>query len=128
MKPIKLFRGKKVFIDIWATWCSPCKAEFAYKAKLLEVLKLKGYEILYISIDDEARDQQWKDLIKYYNLEGHHIRTNKTFSDDLRALFNQNKTIVIPWYIIINENGDIVKLHAHRPSEIGELEKELDGN
>jgi len=119
------FKGKKIYIDVWATWCGPCKKEFEHKAKLLEMLKSNGYEILYISIDDTKREQQWKDMIKFYNLEGNHIRANEKLSADLYTLYNKSGKISIPWYIIIGKNGDVIKLYAHRPSELNELEKEL---
>jgi thiol-disulfide isomerase/thioredoxin len=73
---IAALQGKKIFIDVWATWCGPCKAEFGHKENLKQILKQKDIQILYISIDDDARDQQWKDMIKYYNLDGYHLRAN----------------------------------------------------
>jgi len=124
------FKGKKLFIDVWATWCGPCKDEFKYKAKLYKLLKSKGYEILYISIDRDQQDKKWKEMVKFYDLEGFHVRSNVEFNDDLHSLFNngKGKTIAIPWYIVTGNNGEIIKLHAHRPSELNELEKELAEN
>ena len=126
---IKSFKGKALYIDVWATWCGPCKEEFEHKAKLLELLESKGYEILYISIDDDKRNKQWQEMIKFYNLEGSHIRANEKLSKDLHSIYdNKEGAILIPWYMIIDKNGDILKLHAHRPSELVELEKELNEN
>lgn len=122
---VQSFKGKKVYIDVWATWCGPCKDQFKYVDRLEEFLRSKNIEILYISIDDTQRDKQWKEMIKFYNLEGKHIRTNKSLDTDLRRIFNQNTIITIPWYILIDENGNIIKEHASRPSEIDELKKEL---
>ena len=122
---VQSFKGKKVYIDVWATWCGPCKDQFKYVDRLEEFLRSKNIEILYISIDDAQRDKQWKEMIKFYNLKGKHIRTNKSLDTDLRRIFNQNSIITIPWYILIDENGNIIKGHASRPSEINELKKEL---
>jgi thiol-disulfide isomerase/thioredoxin len=116
---IKSFKREKVYVDVWATWCGSCKAEFKNRDKLTSLLKSKGIEIMYISIDNDWRDQQWKDMIKYYNLEGYHIRTNKQMYADLIRIFNQNGSISIPWHILIDENGNIVK----DPSELEALEK-----
>ncbi len=122
---IASFQGKKIFIDIWATWCGPCKAEFAYKENLKQILKQKNIEILYVSIDDEARSQAWKDMIKFYKLDGYHLRANKELTADLRKLFDKNGTIAIPWYLLVNEKGEIVKKHAANPSNPQKLEKEI---
>jgi thiol-disulfide isomerase/thioredoxin len=122
------FKGQKVFIDVWATWCSPCKDEFKYKDKLNALLKKKNIQIVYISIDKEEQDKQWKDMANFYNLEGYHIRANEKFETDLRRVYNNNGSVSTPWYILINENGEIIKEHATRPSEIDKLENEINNN
>lgn len=125
---VETLKGKKVYVDVWATWCYPCKKEFEYKSELKKLLKSNDIEILYISIDRDEDDSQWKDMIKYYNLEGNHIRASEELVADLKRIFNQSGRISIPWYILIDNNGEIIKEHAPRPSQIKELETELNEN
>ncbi len=50
------FKGKPVFLNIWATWCGPCVQEMPSIARLAEEprLKGKGIEFVCVSIDDSA--------------------------------------------------------------------------
>ena len=45
------FKGKVVFVNIWATWCPPCREEMPSMEKLYRELKGDGFEILAVSID-----------------------------------------------------------------------------
>jgi len=45
------FKGKVVFVNIWATWCPPCREEMPSMEKLYQELKGKDFEILAVSID-----------------------------------------------------------------------------
>jgi len=125
---VEFAKGKKVYIDVWATWCHSCREEFVYRKELSKLLEAKGITMLYISVDRDEKDKQWKDLAKFYNLEGYHIRVNKNLYADLSRIYNWHGSISIPWYIIIDENGNILKEHAKSPAEIKELEKELSSN
>jgi thiol-disulfide isomerase/thioredoxin len=115
---IKTLKGKAIYVDVWASWCGPCKAEFAHNAELKKVLDEKDISILYISIDDDTRNAQWLNDIKYYNLAGTHIRVNKLFDSDLRRLFDKNGGLAIPWYILIDKDGNILDLDAGSPSQL----------
>jgi thiol-disulfide isomerase/thioredoxin len=114
---LSCFKNKKVYVDMWATWCAPCRMEFAKAEKLRKILSSKNIEILYISIDEDRHEKNWKDLIKYYNLEGYHIRANSALCEDLKKIQNPEKSLYVPWHIMFDEKGNKITI----PSEIAEL-------
>lgn len=109
----ELAKGKFTYIDVWATWCGPCKREIPFMAKLAE--KLKGSDkVLLISISVDENVEAWKKMIDadkpdwpQYNIHG---ETNRQFSEDWGITG-------IPRFIMINPDGTIFAADATRPSD-----------
>ena len=117
---IKSLLGKKIYLSVWATYCGPCKEEFAHNEALKKILTENGIQQLYISAErDDVNHQQWEDMIKSYNLTGTHIRANAELSKNLGILYALlQDRLALPWYILIDEQGNIIKKHAKRPSRV----------
>ena len=115
------FSGEKVYVDVWATWCGPCKEEFAFKDSLHQLLEEKGFKMLYLSVDEDRNEEKWREMVAFYGLGGEHIRAGENLTKDLYKLYGNNGSMAIPWNLIIDEQGQIVQLHAPRPSETEKL-------
>lgn len=114
-------KGKYVYIDLWATWCAPCRAEIPYLQKLEEKFEGKNIEFVSISIDKLKDNEKWKKFVTDKHLGGTQLFADK----DWESEFVMNYGVTgIPRFILIDPNGNILKSDAPRPSDI-ELEKEL---
>ena len=88
-------------------------------------LKKHDIQLLYLSFDQERSMKKWPEMIKFYDLEGDHIRNNDQLYNNLIVEYQNNGSIAIPWYMIVNKKGKIVERHAKRPSDKEELYKQL---
>ena len=119
--------NKAVFIDIWASWCSPCVKAFTYNNKLDSFLLQNNIERLYISLDNVKADNSWKRLITKYFLGGYHIRANENLVSDLRSLLNikTDDPILIPRYLLINKHHEVVLNDAASPISFNILSTQI---
>lgn len=113
-------KGKLLYIDVWATWCGPCKIEIPNMVKLSEHYKDDAnVQLISISIDQDA--DRWKQVMstteKKDNWSQYHV------TGALESDFCKRYNIVgIPRFIIIDRDGKVVSLDAPRPGEPGAIE------
>ena len=104
-------RGKVVLIDVWATWCGPCKAEIPYLKKLEEEMKGTNLQIVSISVDEAKDKAKWAKMIKDENLGGLQL-----FASGWGDLAQYYKIKGIPRFMIFDKEGKIVTTDSPRPS------------
>ncbi len=117
-KDIKLsdFKGKYLFIDFWATWCGPCKAQFPYLKILEDDLHDKNIEFIAFSLNKQRDKEEWKKFVIDNKLKGYHIISDNEFKDSMVKFYNVNS---IPRFILIDPNGKIISADCRPPSDIG---------
>lgn len=114
------FKGKYVYIDVWATWCGPCIQQIPYLQNLEKEYHTKNIAFVSISTDEsrrnggswEAAEKKWRDFVKNRNMSGIQLWSGQDYS------FQQAYQITgIPRFILIDTEGKIVDANAPRPSD-----------
>ncbi len=105
------FKGKVVLVDVWATWCGPCKGEIPHLKKLEK--EMHGQDVLFLSVSvDEQKDhQKWKDFIASEELGG--VQLFASGWSDIAKYYNIKG---IPRFMVFDKKGNIVSTDAPRPS------------
>lgn len=110
---IKEHQGKIIYLDIWATWCSPCRKEMPFSKELEKSLNSDKVDFAYLCID--SKEDKWKALISEIGIEGSNYLATDEQSRFIYQLFEMDG---VPQYILIDTHGNIVdKGFQLRPSE-----------
>lgn len=116
------FKGKYVYIDMWATWCGPCRQEIPFLQKVEEKFHGKKIEFVSISIDQAKDHEKWKKMVTDKTLGGVQLFADKDWSSSFAQAFGVNS---IPRFILIGPDGKVIDANAKRPSD-PELTAQLD--
>lgn len=114
--------GKYIFIDVWATWCGPCKREIPALRELEHQFKDKN--ITFVSISCDQNKAAWENMVKSEKLGGIqlHIGEDRMFMDEYMIR-------TIPRFILLDKEGKIITADMTRPSnpETVKTLEELEG-
>ena len=99
---IKKYKGKVVYVDFWATWCGPCRANIEQVAPLKEELKDQDIAFVYIT-DGSSPLETYKSMAP--GIKGEHFRVN---SDQWNYLLSKFKISGIPHHVLVNKKGEII--------------------
>lgn len=111
------YKDKYVFVDIWASYCAPCKKEFTYAKDLIEFLNKNKIELLYVSVDNPSQIKKWEKDIYEYDLKGTHYFASNSILPNLKSLLGEEKDVYIPRYLFFNGDGKLILKNAKKPSE-----------
>lgn len=107
-------KGNYVYIDVWATWCAPCKEEIPYLKELYSEYKDKNLKIVSLSIDKPEHKEKWKNMVENEGLTGIQIMVDNESNSDFIRDYNITG---IPRFILVDPQGNIVDNNAPRPSD-----------
>jgi thiol-disulfide isomerase/thioredoxin len=107
------FKGKVVYVDVWATWCGPCKAEIPYLAKLEEEFKNNDNIVfMSVSVDKGSDVEKWRKMVNEKQMKGVQLFAGDKSSN----LMEPYKIHGIPRFILVGKDGNLISADAPRPS------------
>jgi thiol-disulfide isomerase/thioredoxin len=96
------YKGKIIYVDFWATWCSPCRSGIEQIKPLKE--ELVGKDIVFVYITNPTSPQTtWNNMIP--DIKGEHYRVAQDEWNHLTAKFNISG---IPHYVLVGKNGEVI--------------------
>ncbi|MEJ7758475.1 MAG: TlpA disulfide reductase family protein [Gemmatimonadaceae bacterium] len=102
-KSLEDYRGQVVMLNVWATWCGPCRIEMPSMELLHKAYGDKGLRIVAVSIDDPGTEQLVRDFVEQYGL------TFEILHDPAKAISRQYQTTGYPETVILGRDGIIRK-------------------
>ncbi len=102
--PIGAYRGRVVWLDVWATWCRPCEASIPFYAELQAEYRSDGFSVVSVSVDENELDLQ--DFLR---------RTTVSFSvfhDPQAAIAKHMRLTTVPTAFLLDRDGRTVWVHV----------------
>jgi thiol-disulfide isomerase/thioredoxin len=107
-KIIEPYKGKFVLLDIWGTWCGPCKEALSHSTE--EYARLKDYDIQYLYLANKSPQDSWENVIKEYNVSGPNVAHYNLPAEQQDAIERFLKVHSFPTYKLFNRDGDLLDL------------------
>ena len=104
------FRGKYIYIDMWATWCAPCRREMPYLKALEE--KFADADIVFLGLSTDSDKSKWEDMVRKGDMTGVQLYLGP------QSTFQKAYQIDgIPRFILLDKEGKIINNNMSRPSQ-----------
>ena len=117
------YRGKLILLDIWGTWCGPCKEALSHSQEEYE--RLKDFDLVYLYLANRSDNESWKSVIKEYNLVGDNVVHYNLPESQQSAIENFLQVHSFPTYKLIDRDGSVLDVNAD-PRELEGLARMLE--
>ncbi len=111
---LEQFKGKVVYVDLWASWCGPCIASMPYAEELRK--EFYGQDVVFVFLGVRDGYKAWQESVMKHNLSSYNgLNYFVVNSQDSRFLKEvDNRTI--PQYLLYDRSGKLIKHRAPSPS------------
>ena len=109
-KLVEPYKGKIILIDVWGTWCSPCRQALSHSKELYE--RMAPYDMVFLYLANRSDEDSWKNVIKEYNVTGDNVVHYNLPGEQQSAVENFLKVNGYPTYRLIDRNGNLLDVNA----------------
>ena len=107
-KLVEPYKGKFVLLDIWGTWCGPCKEALSHSTE--EYARLKDYDIQYLYLANNSPQTSWENIIKEYNISSPNMAHYNLPTDQQSAIEHYLNVHSWPTYKLFDRNSNMLDL------------------
>jgi Tfp pilus assembly protein PilF/thiol-disulfide isomerase/thioredoxin len=104
---LKPYRGRKVLLNLWASWCPPCRAELAEFTRRAAEFAKAGVQVVLLSVEEDKPAPAGG---PFPSLGADH-RTTGVYSVLYRNLFDFRRDLGLPMSLLIDEHGNLLKIY-----------------
>ena len=113
------YRGRVIYIDVWGTWCGPCREEMEHLPTLHETLK--GLPVTYMYLANNSPEELWKKSAVRYGLDCTDCVNLRLSNSQQQAVEEYLGLKGYPTYVLVAPDGTIANNDAPRPSEASKV-------
>ncbi|HMO31831.1 MAG TPA: TlpA disulfide reductase family protein [Lacibacter sp.] len=110
------FKGKMIFVDFWASWCAPCKAQIPYQKELEK--HYAGKDIVFLGVSLDRSKEAWLKAVKEEDLHGYILHAEGDFKNAFPKAYGIE---AIPRYMLIDAEGNMISDNMMKPQNKKEI-------
>ena len=107
-KRLEPYKGKIVLIDIWGTWCGPCKEALSHSQE--EYARLADYDIQFVYFANNSPNDIWETIIKEYNVTGDNVTHFNLGDAEQEAIENYLHINGFPTFKLVDKQGNVLDM------------------